>query len=115
MRKVIAFEWMSLDGVVQAPANPNEDVSGGFTHGGWHIPYFDAQSMKWVLDNVSQAGGYLLGRRTYERFGFLEVSVINVIFVHDSFPHLLCVMMRLCFSVLSTRASSGYNYKAKER
>jgi dihydrofolate reductase len=68
MRKVIAFEWMSLDGVVQAPANPNEDVSGGFTHGGWHIPYFDAQSMKWVLDNVSQAGGYLLGRRTYEMF-----------------------------------------------
>ena len=45
----------------------------------------------------------------------MEVSVINVIFVLDSFPHLLCVIMRLCFSVLSLRASSSYNYKTKER
>ena len=40
MRKLIAFEWMSLDGVVQAPTYPNEDASGGFTHGGRHLPYF---------------------------------------------------------------------------
>jgi dihydrofolate reductase len=68
MRKVIAFEWMSLDGVIQAPAYPGEDRSGGFTHGGWHLRYFEAESMKWVVDNITQAGGYLLGRRTYEMF-----------------------------------------------
>lgn len=68
MRKLIAFEWMSLDGVVQAPAYPDEDASGGFMHGGWHLPYFEAESMKWVVDNVSQAGGYILGRHTYEMF-----------------------------------------------
>ncbi len=68
MRKVIASEWMSLDGVVQAPAYPDEDVSGGFKHGGWHVRYFEDRSMRWVVENVTQAGGYLLGRGTYERF-----------------------------------------------
>ena len=68
MRKLIASEWMSLDGVVQAPAYPDEDVSGGFKHGGWHVRYFEDRSMQWVVDSVTQAGGYLLGRGTYERF-----------------------------------------------
>ena len=38
MRKVIVAEWMSLDGVVQAPGSPDVDRSGGFEHGGWHVP-----------------------------------------------------------------------------
>jgi hypothetical protein len=37
MRKVIVNEWMSLDGVVQAPGAPDEDPTGGFEHGGWHL------------------------------------------------------------------------------
>jgi dihydrofolate reductase len=68
MRKVVALEWMSLDGVVQAPAYADEDTSNGFEHGGWHVRYFDERSMKWVIENVSQAGGFLLGRGTYEMF-----------------------------------------------
>jgi dihydrofolate reductase len=68
MRKLIVQEWMSFDGVVQAPGSPNEDRSGGFKHGGWHLPYFDDMSRKWVVENLTQAGGYLLGRRTYENF-----------------------------------------------
>lgn len=68
MRKVIANEWMTLDGVVQAPAYADEDMSGGFGHGGWHTRYFDEMSMSWVIDNVRGAGGYLLGRGTYEIF-----------------------------------------------
>lgn len=68
MRKVIANEWMTLDGVVQAPAYADEDTSGGFEHGGWHTRYFDDLSMAWVIENVSGAGGYLLGRGTYEIF-----------------------------------------------
>jgi dihydrofolate reductase len=67
MRKVIVTEWMTLDGVVQAPAYADEDVSGGFAHGGWHLRYFDDTSMRWVVENVAGAGGFLLGRRTYER------------------------------------------------
>jgi dihydrofolate reductase len=68
MRKLIVTEWISLDGVVQSPAYPDEDPSGGFQHGGWHLRYFETASMKWVLDNVTQAGGFLLGRRTYDVF-----------------------------------------------
>ncbi len=68
MRKVIVSEWMSLDGVVQAPAYADEDTSGGFEHGGWHLRYFDDMSQRWVADNLAQAGGFLLGRRTYEVF-----------------------------------------------
>jgi dihydrofolate reductase len=66
MRKVIVNEWMTLDGVVQAPANADEDTDGGFEHGGWHLRYFDDISRKWVVDGYAEAGGFLLGRRTYE-------------------------------------------------
>ena len=68
MRKVIVVEWMSLDGVVQAPAYADEDTSGGFKHGGWHVRYFEERSMKLVIDNVTRAGGFLFGRRTYDTF-----------------------------------------------
>lgn len=68
MRRVIVNEWMTLNGVVQAPSYADEDTTGGFEHGGWHRPYFDDASMRWVIDNVTGAGGFLLGRRTYETF-----------------------------------------------
>lgn len=68
MRKVIANEWMTLDGVVQSPSYADEDTSGGFEHGGWHAGYFDDLSMRWVVENVGGAGGFLLGRGTYEMF-----------------------------------------------
>jgi len=68
MRKLIVQEWMAFDGVIQAPGAPDEDRSGGFAHGGWHLRYFDESSMKWVLSNLNAAGGFVLGRRTYEGF-----------------------------------------------
>src|SRR5919109_3807723 len=68
MRKVVVNEFMSLDGVVQAPGAADEDTSGGFRHGGWHMSYFDEVSQKWVLDSIVEAGGFLLGRRTYDIF-----------------------------------------------
>ena len=68
MRKVIVNEFMSLDGVVQAPGGAEEDTTGGFEHGGWHMPYMDDTSMKEVTEGIHEAGGFLLGRRTYEIF-----------------------------------------------
>jgi dihydrofolate reductase len=68
MRKVIADEWLTLDGVIQAPGQPDEDTSGGFQHGGWHVGYFDDLAQRQVVDSVVNAGGFLLGRRTYEIF-----------------------------------------------
>jgi dihydrofolate reductase len=68
MRKIVVDEFMSLDGVVQSPGYPDEDPSGGFKHGGWHMPYMDDESMNWVMGGILEAGGFILGRRTYEIF-----------------------------------------------
>jgi dihydrofolate reductase len=69
MRKVIVNEFMSLDGVAQAPGGVDEDTSGGFAHGGWHMRYMeDELARRWVLASIVGAGGFLLGRRTFEIF-----------------------------------------------
>jgi dihydrofolate reductase len=68
MRKVIVDEFMTLDGVVQGPGYIDEDPSGGFTQGGWHMSYIDEPAMKWIVDGIASSGGFLLGRRTYEIF-----------------------------------------------
>jgi len=69
MRKVIVNEFISLDGVAQAPGGADEDTSGGFAHGGWHMRYMeDELAQQWVLASIVEAGGFLLGRRTFEIF-----------------------------------------------
>jgi dihydrofolate reductase len=69
MRRLIVNEFMSLDGVAQAPGGAEEDPSGGFAHGGWHMRYMeDEPTQQWVLRSIVEAGGFLLGRRTYEIF-----------------------------------------------
>jgi dihydrofolate reductase len=65
MRKLVVNEWMTLDGVVQS-AGSDDDTTGGFEHGGWHLPYFDDISQNWVVAGYLDAGGLLFGRRTYE-------------------------------------------------
>jgi dihydrofolate reductase len=69
MRRVIVSEWMTLDGVVQAPISPGEDADGGFRHGGWHLRHTgDPAFQRRVAETVAGAGAYLFGRRTYENF-----------------------------------------------
>jgi dihydrofolate reductase len=69
MRKLVVNEFMSLDGVAQAPGGAEEDPSGGFRHGGWHMQFMEEEStQKWALDSILEAGGFLLGRRTWEIF-----------------------------------------------
>ncbi len=65
MGKIIVFTNVSLDGVMQAPARPDEDTRGGFTHGGWAAPY---AAMPSAGEAMANAGGLLLGRTTYEDF-----------------------------------------------
>jgi dihydrofolate reductase len=65
MRKVIVNEFLALDGTAQAPGGPDEDTSHGFRHGGWHMQYGGGDGM---LNLITEAGGFLLGRRTYELF-----------------------------------------------
>jgi dihydrofolate reductase len=68
MGKVIVNEFLSLDCVAQAPGGQDEDPSGGFAHGGWHMPFIDDVARRWILEPINGASGFLLGRRTYEIF-----------------------------------------------
>jgi dihydrofolate reductase len=67
MMRVIANEFMSLDGVVQAPGGAEEDTDGGFAHGGWSVPYFDPEVMGAVIGNgMNSAEALVFGRRTWQ-------------------------------------------------
>jgi dihydrofolate reductase len=66
MRNLIVHTSMALDGVAQAPDAPEEDSSGGFRHGGWHLRYFDDSSRASVVERYAAAGGFLFGRRTFQ-------------------------------------------------
>jgi len=68
MRKLVVSEFLTLDGVMQGPGDPNEDRSGGFDQGGWQLAFFDDVFGRTLLDGFANAGGFLLGRRTYEIF-----------------------------------------------
>ena len=65
--RVVVSEFISLDGVVQAPGGATEDTSGGFGHGGWSLKYFDPDVMGPVIDEFADRCEALLqGRRTYQ-------------------------------------------------
>jgi dihydrofolate reductase len=69
MGKITVVNNVTLDGVMQAPARPDEDTRGGFTQGGWAIPYQDSVLAKKMGEMLASAdGSLLLGRRTYEDF-----------------------------------------------
>ena len=68
MRELTAVESITLDGVMQAPGRPDEDVRGGFEHGGWAVPYSDEVMGRAMGERMAQGGSLVLGRRTYEDF-----------------------------------------------
>jgi len=68
MAKIVVSEFLTLDGVYQGPGDANEDRSGGFTQGGWQLPFFDDLQGSIISDGMANSGGFLLGRRTYEIF-----------------------------------------------
>jgi dihydrofolate reductase len=66
MRKLVVFNSLTLDGVMQSPGRPDEDTRGGFAHGGWAQPYTDEVMGKAAAERMARAGSLVLGRRTYE-------------------------------------------------
>ncbi|MQS13920.1 dihydrofolate reductase [Streptomyces kaniharaensis] len=65
--RIVISEFISLDGVVQAPGGPQEDTDGGFAHGGWSHQFFDPETMgSFINDAMSTADALLFGRRTWQ-------------------------------------------------
>ena len=65
MRELIVHEFVTLDGVMQAPGGKDEDTDGGFTHGGWTMPYWHEDIGKTFFRLMQDVDAFLLGRRTY--------------------------------------------------
>ena len=68
MRKLVVGTFLTLDGVYQAPGDPQEDKEGGFKHGGWQLPLFDADAGKIMDEQMAATDALLLGRKTYQIF-----------------------------------------------
>jgi dihydrofolate reductase len=69
MRELIVAEFITLDGVIQAPGGADEDTEGGFVHGGWTHPYWHDDIGTHFFQAMSQADALLLGRKTWQTHG----------------------------------------------
>jgi dihydrofolate reductase len=69
MRKIIVHEFITLDGVIQAPVGADEDTEGGFVHGGWTMPYWHDDIGEHFFQAIAQADTLLLGRKTWQIHG----------------------------------------------
>jgi len=69
MRKLIVAEFITLDGVIQAPGGPQEDTDGGFVHGGWTWPYWHDDIGLHFSQAMAEADALLLGRKTWQIHG----------------------------------------------
>jgi dihydrofolate reductase len=69
MRKLIVAEFITLDGVIQAPGGADEDTEGGFVHGGWTQPYWHDDIGAHFFQAMTQADALLLGRKTWQGHG----------------------------------------------
>lgn len=76
MRKLIVVEYVSLDGVIQAPGHAAEEVAGGFARGGWTGPFLP-DHRRYNTELYQTAGAFLLGRLTYEIFAAYWPTVTN--------------------------------------
>src|ERR1700746_109123 len=67
MMRIVLSDFMSLDGIVQAPGGQQEDTDGGFAHGGWSMPYFDPEVMGAAGgESIETTHALLFGRRTWQ-------------------------------------------------
>ncbi len=68
MGELVVTEFLTLDGVAQAPGGPDEDRESGFEHGGWQAPLLDEAAGGAIYENARGMDALLLGRRTYDIF-----------------------------------------------
>src|ERR1700733_9692243 len=66
MKKIFVLEFITMDGVIQGPGGPEEDISEGFKYGGWVGPYFEDVGSQEMDKQMKETHGLLLGRKTYD-------------------------------------------------
>ena len=72
MRKLVVSEFVSLDGVMQAPGGADEDTEGGFKHGGWTLPYWHDDIGAHFFQSMQECDAFLLGRKTWQGHAVFE-------------------------------------------
>jgi len=93
MRKIIVHEFITLDGVIQAPGAPDEDTDGGFKHGGWTLPYWHDDIGAHFTKTFADADTLLLGRRTWVEHGNAFEPMVN-----DPFGDAMNAMLKFVVS-----------------
>ena len=104
MRDLIVAEFITLDGVIQAPGGAEEDTEGGFTHGGWTLPYWHDDIGAHFFQAFSQADALLLGRKTWQIHGSAFDPMVN-----DPFGDAMNAIDKYVVSTTLTSASAWRN------
>ena len=105
MRKIVVAEFMSLDGVIQAPGGAEEDTEGGFTQGGWTGPFWHDEIGMNFFQEMSQTDALLLGRKTWQIHG----GAFEPMAAGDTFGDLMNNMPKYVVSTTLTTASAWRN------
>lgn len=105
MRKIVVSEFMSLDGVVQAPGGKDEDTEGGFAYGGWTQPYWHDDIGEHIAQQLSASDAMLLGRKTWQ----IHAGAWEPMEPGDPFADALNAMQKYVVSTTLTDASAWRN------
>jgi dihydrofolate reductase len=105
MRKIVVSEFVTLDGVIQAPGGVDEDTEGGFTHGGWTGPYWHDDLGAYFFEAMSQSDALLLGRKTWQGHG----AAFDPIPEGDPFGDVMNTIPKYVVSTSLTTASAWRN------
>jgi len=105
MRKIVVSEFISLDGVIQAPGGADEDTEGGFTHGGWTMPYWHDDIGATFGEAMSETDALLLGRKTWQIHG----GAFEPMAEGDPFGDVMNAMPKYVVSTTLTTASAWRN------
>jgi dihydrofolate reductase len=104
MRELIIAEFITLDGVIQAPGGADEDTDGGFSHGSWTIPYWHDDIGMRFFQAFSQADALLLGRKTWQIHGGAFEPMVD-----DPFGNAMNAIHKVVVSTTLTSASAWRN------
>ena len=105
MRKIIVSEFVSLDGVIQAPGGKDEDTEGGFAHGGWTAPYWHDEIGALFAQAMGESDALLLGRKTWQIHG----GAFEPMAEGDPFGDVMNAMPKYVVSTTLTDASAWRN------